>query len=111
MGEDAVTVMQQELIPVIRTDYLAQLLQRPGGRRMSCDVAVNQAAASMLDDHEHVQHAEAGCDGETEITGEDSLGMQAQERRPAQVPSGAARRAARHVFAHGAGGDLKIQLQ
>ena len=50
--------LAQELIPVIQAEHLAQLVQRPGGARISCGVAVDQAMASMLDDHEHVQRAE-----------------------------------------------------
>ena len=96
---------------MIQAAHLAQLLQRPGGGRMSCDVAVDQASRSVLDDHEDVQHSKARRDGDEEITGEDSLGMQTQESRPAQIPSRAAKWMPRHVFAHGAGRDLETQLQ
>ena len=74
-GEDAVAVMEQELIPVLQTARLAQLLQRPGGARMSCDVAVDQATTSMLDDHEHVQRAETRGNGDSKVTGNDSLSV------------------------------------
>ena len=77
---------------------------------MSCHVAVDQTTASMLDDYEHVQHAEARCDGEAEITGEDSSGVQAHNCQPAQVPPGAAWRMPRHVFTHGTGRDPDAKL-
>ena len=86
--EDAIAVFEPELVLMIQAEHFAQLLQRPGAGRMSCDFAVDQATASMLDDYEHARHAEARWDGEAKITGEDSSGVQAHDRRPAQVPRG-----------------------
>jgi len=54
---------------------------------MSGDVAMNQASTTVLDHHEHVQQPERGGDGNEIVAGNDSLGVKAQERRPAQVAS------------------------
>ena len=63
------------MVVVIQSNHFAQLLQRPGGGRMGGDVAEDQATAAMLDDHEHVQRAETGGNGEAKVTGKDSLSV------------------------------------
>ena len=68
---------------------------------MGGDIAMDQTAAAVLDHHEHVQQPERGGDGDEEITGNDSLGVQAQECRPAQVPSRPTRRSPRQILPHG----------
>jgi hypothetical protein len=85
--KDTVTIVKQVFVTVLKSNGLTQLLQRPGSTRMRCDVAMDQAPAAVLDHHEHVQQPKRGGDGDQEIAGNDPLGMQAQERRPAQVPS------------------------
>ena len=74
-GENAVAVVEQEMVVVTQSDHFTQLLQRPGGGRMSCDVAADQATTSMLDDHEHVQRAETRGNGDSKVTGNDSLSV------------------------------------
>ena len=86
--EDTITIMQQVFVTVLKSNGLTQLLQRPGSTRMRCDVAMDQPPAAVLDHHEDVQQPKRGGDGDQEIAGNDPLGMQAQERRPAQVPLG-----------------------
>jgi hypothetical protein len=55
--------------------------------RVSQDVTMDQASTTVLDHHEHVQRPERGGDGNEIVAGNDSLGVKAQERRPAQVAS------------------------
>ena len=62
-------------------------MQGPGGSRMCSDVVMNQATTAVLDDHEYVEQPKRGSDDDHEITGNDSLCVQAQERRPPQVAS------------------------
>jgi hypothetical protein len=78
---------------------------------MCGDIAVDQATGLVLDHDKYVQHAKAGRDREAEIAGQHSLGMQAQEGRPPQIPSRAARWMPRHILADRAGRDPDIQLQ
>jgi len=47
--EDAVAVVNQELVSIFVSDSLTQLLQRPGIARVSRDVAVDQTTAAVLD--------------------------------------------------------------
>ena len=83
--EDGVSIVEQESVWLSVPDHLPQLLQGPGRSRMRGDVAMDQAAAAVLDDHEYIQHAERRCDRDEEIAGDDSLRVQAQEGRPAKV--------------------------
>ena len=85
--EDAVTIMKQEFVLVWVPDHLPQLLQGPGRRRLRGDIAMNQAAAAVLDDHEYVQLAKRRRNCDEVVTGNDSLSVQAQKARPAQVAS------------------------
>jgi len=77
MREDAVAIVNQEFVSLFGPDGLTQLLQRPGGTRMRYDVAMDQAATAMLDHHEHVQQSKRRGDGDEEIAGNESLGVQA----------------------------------
>ena len=54
--EDAVTIVDQVLVAFGISDYLSQLVQRPARARVRGDVHVRQAARTVLDDDEHVQH-------------------------------------------------------
>jgi len=78
--EDAVTIMKQEFVLVWVPDHLPQLLQGPGRRRLRGDIAMNQAAAAVLDDHEYVQLAKRHRNCDEPVTGNDSLSVQAQNR-------------------------------
>src|SRR5450631_4113028 len=80
LREDAVAIVNQEFVPLFAPDGLTQLLQRPGGTRMRCDVAMDQAATVMLDHHEHVQQSKRCGDGDEEIAGNESPGRASVER-------------------------------
>jgi hypothetical protein len=77
--EDAVAIVNQELVPVFAPDRLTQLLQHPGGTRMRCDVAMDQTTVAMLDHHERVQQSQRRGDGDEEIAGNESLGVQTEK--------------------------------
>jgi hypothetical protein len=98
--EDAVAIVNQEFVSVFAPDGLTQLLQRPGGTRMRRDVAMDKTTAAMLDHHEHVQQPKRRGDGDKEIAGNESLGVQAQEGRPAQVASRPTSREPGQILAH-----------
>ena len=78
-GKDAVAIVNQEFVPVFVPDRLTQLLQRPSGTRMRCDVAMDQTTAAMLEHYEHIQQAKRCGDSDEEVAGNDSLGVQAQK--------------------------------
>jgi len=80
IGEDTVAIAKREFVPILQSNCLKQLLQRPGGTRMGGSIAMDQSAAAVLDHHKHVQGSESGSDGDEEIRGNDPLGVQAQER-------------------------------
>ena len=109
--EDTVAIVNQELVPSFVADHLTQLLQRPGSARMGGDVAVDQSTAAMLDYHKHIQHTKCRGDGAEEITGYDSLSVQAQESRPAQIASRPTSRTPGQVLAHRPGRHPNPDLQ
>jgi hypothetical protein len=55
LREDRVTIMDEKAIPIIAGNGFAELLQGPASNRMSPDIAVQNATAPHLHDHEHVQ--------------------------------------------------------
>src|SRR5216684_2024155 len=110
ISEDTVAIVKQVFVLVLQSSCLTQLLQRPGGTRMGGDIAMDQSAAAVLDHHKHVQESESGSDGDEEITGNDPLGVQAQERRPAHVPSRPTCRSFRQILAHRSGRVLNSEL-
>jgi len=87
-GKDAVAIMQCVLISVLEPDSLAQWLQRPGGGWMRGDVAMNQATTTVLDDGEYIEQPERGGHDDHRIKGNDSLGVQTQERHHRRPPLG-----------------------
>src|ERR1022692_1305714 len=78
---------------------------------MRVDIAMNQATTAVLDHNEYVEHPERGGHDDQEITGDDSLGVQAQECRPPQVASWPARWATGKIFPHCARRDLNSEFQ
>src|ERR1022692_2225419 len=98
--KDTVAIVNQELVPVLKSNRLTQLLQRPGGTRMRSDVTMDQASAAVLDHHKYVQQLKRRRDGDEEITRNEPLGVQAQERRPAHISSRPTRRTSQQVLVH-----------
>src|ERR1035438_10623113 len=90
--------MKQVFVPLLQSNRLAQLLQRPGRTRMSSDVAMDQTAAAMFNHDEYVQQAKRGGDGDEEIARNEPLGVHAQERRPAHISSRPPLRTLRQVL-------------
>ena len=109
--EDAVAIVNQELVPIFVPDSLTQLLQRPGSARMSRDVAVDQATAAMLDYDKHIQQSECRGNGDEEIARNDSLGVQTKEARPSQIASGPTSRSSGQVLVHRPGRHSNPDLQ
>src|ERR1035438_5317915 len=49
LRKNTVAIVNQELVPVLKSNCLTQLLQRPGGTRMRSDVTMDQASAAVLE--------------------------------------------------------------
>src|SRR4029434_140806 len=60
LGEDAVAVMDEEAVAMIRRYRVAQLLQGPLRCGMCRDIDMQQSAARMFHDDKHIEHAEGG---------------------------------------------------
>src|SRR5450631_2287888 len=111
LRKNTVAIVNQELVPVLKSNRLTQLLQRPRRTRMRSDVTMDQASAAVLDHHKYVQQLKRRGDGDEEITRNDPLGMQTEERRPAHISSRPTRRTSRQVLVHRSGRDLNSQVQ
>ena len=79
LGKNAIAIMQQVFVPLLRSNRLTQLLQRPSRSRVRGDIAMNQASTVMHDDHEYIQLSKGDGDGEEKVTGNDPLGVQAKK--------------------------------
>jgi hypothetical protein len=107
--EDTVAIVNQEFVTVFAADHLTQLLQCPRGTRMGGDVAVDQSTVAMLDHHKHIQQTKCRCNGDGEVAGNDSLGVQAQKVDQRKSPLGRPRgRRGRYLFT--VRGDTRIPI-
>jgi len=79
LGKNAVSIMQQVFVPLLQSNRLTQLLQRPSRSWVCGNIAMNQASSAMLDDHEYIQLSKGDGNGEEKVTGNDPLGMQAKK--------------------------------
>ena len=80
--EDAIAIMEEKAIVMIRWDCFAQLLQGPGGGGMRGHIDVQNPACCMFHEHKHVEETTGRRDHHTEITGHDRLGMIAHKGPP-----------------------------
>ncbi len=82
-----------------RPDQIARLLSDPRAGRVGRDSSQVHSSSAQLDEEEDRQLAQPdGVDGE-EVTGEDTVGLLAQERPPARGRPGSGRRRANTVGA------------
>jgi len=72
----------EELGDSIVREGLAQLLRDPGARRMSRDIAVQNATTIVADDEEAVEHSKPQRRHGEEIHGGDGFAMITQKRQP-----------------------------
>ena len=82
-GEDAVPVVDQELVAVVNRGGFAQLLQRPLSGGVRGHIGVQDAARVMFHDHKHIQEMKRGRDHQAKVARDDHLGMIAHKREPA----------------------------
>jgi hypothetical protein len=80
--EDAVSVVDQELIRMVVWQCLPELLQRPLRGWMSGYVVMENSSRSHVHDHEHAEGAEGGRDHGEEVARDNHRGMVADEGQP-----------------------------
>jgi hypothetical protein len=113
-GENAVPIMKEETVAMMRRDGFAQLLERPWGRGMCRHIAVEYAARGMFHQDKDVEHAKGGRDHDTEVTRDDRLRMITYKGAPVlrgRVVASTMVHALGHVFAHRARRHAQPQLQ
>src|SRR5215470_18240566 len=81
--EDAIAIMEEKAIVMIRWDCFAQLLQGTGGGGMRGHIDVQNPACCMFHEHKHVEEAKGRRDHDAEITGHDGPGLIAYKGLPA----------------------------
>src|SRR5262245_35284503 len=91
--------MNHELVGMIESQELAELLRGPFRRRMLGDIGVQDAARADLHRHKHVHHAEGRTDRHEEIAGDDGVGMVANESGPTLIVT-ASRTALAQILPH-----------
>jgi len=82
---DVIPIVEHEPVAMRGRQDLPELLQGPGGGRVGGGVDAEQAATADLKRDKDVQEAERCGDHETEVTGDERLGVIPDERRP-QLP-------------------------
>jgi len=83
LREDAIAVMEQEAVAVVRWDRFAQLLERPLRWRMRGHIDVQPSAAGVCDDDKDVEETKGRGDHDPEVTGHHTPGMMTDKGRPA----------------------------
>lgn len=83
LGKNAVPIMDQEAIRVVRRYCFAQLLERPMRRGMCRCIDMQEPAGRVFHHDEHVKQAKGGRDDHTAITRDDRLRMIADTGAPA----------------------------
>jgi len=81
--EDAIPVMEEETVAMVRRDRFAQLLQRPDRRGVRRDIDVEDAPRGVFHHDKHVEQAKGRRDHYTEVTGHDRPRMIAHKGAPA----------------------------
>jgi hypothetical protein len=83
LGEDAVSVMDEEAVAVVNRDGFTQLLKGPCRGGMRGHIDVEDFTARVFHHHEHKEEAKGGCDHHAEVAHDDRLHMVADKGPPA----------------------------
>jgi hypothetical protein len=79
LGEDPVSIVDNESVRMIARQCLPELLERPFRRWMGSDVLVENPAGSDLHHDQDVESAKRGGDHHEEVAGHNDLGVVADE--------------------------------
>ena len=85
-GEDRIAVMDEEAIGMRNRDRFTQLLERPRGRGVHGHIGMEDSTSRMFHDDEDIQEAKGRRDDDTEIAGNDGLGVIAHKGPPPLGP-------------------------
>src|SRR5215470_2229707 len=112
LGENTIPVMQQKAVRVVSRNRFTQLLERPVGGGVRCDIAMQDLARRVFHDHKDIEEAKGRRDHDTKVTRHDRLGVVMQKRPPALCSDALAwtrSEALRQVLPYGAWRDPKTQ--
>jgi hypothetical protein len=113
-GENAITVMDEEAIGMVRRDRFAQLLERPVCCGMRGHIGMEDPARRVFHDDKDLQEAKGRCHHHAEVTGNDRHSVITDKRPPAlggnSVPSTRVH-ALGHVLPHGSRRHPQAKLQ
>ena len=68
--ENAIAIMDEKTVAVVRRDGFTQLLQCPRGCWVGCHIAMHNPSRVMLSDNEYVEYSERSRYNGTEVTGQ-----------------------------------------
>ena len=86
--ENAITVMDEKAVAMIRWDGFSQLLQCPRCSGVRCDIAVYNPPGLVFDNNEHVEQPKRRGHDNTEVTGQYGRCMIANKGGPALITTG-----------------------
>jgi len=81
LREDAVAIVDEEPIFVLRWDRFSKLLERPLSGRMRGHVAVQDLSRSVLHHNQYVEHSKRRGHRDAKVASDDGLGMVAKSGR------------------------------
>ena len=83
LREDAIAVMDQELVGMVSGNRFAKLLECPRCSGMGRHMGVEDTTRGVFHHHKHVEQTKRGCDHHAEVACHDRLGVVADKRPPA----------------------------
>src|SRR5262245_20935623 len=106
LGEESISVMDENAVGVISRDGFSELLHGPRRRGVRRDIDLKEPSAHMLNHHKDIENAECRRDCHAEVTRDNALSMITNKCGPALRLTAFAwtsYTAAWHVFAHRSG--------
>jgi hypothetical protein len=112
--EDAVAVMDEELVPMVSRHRFAELLYGPLGCGMHRHMAMQNPTRGVLHQHEDIEETKGRRDHRAEIAGDYGFGVVADKRHPALGRDAVVQttvEALGHLLAHGAWRHAQAKLE
>jgi hypothetical protein len=85
--ENAVAVMDEKTVAMVRGDGFPQLLQCPRCGGVDCHIAMHDPSGLMFDNNQDVEQPKRCCHDDTEVTGQNRCCMVSNKGRPAFTDS------------------------
>ena len=80
LREDAVPIVNQVMVAIVKPNNFSQLLQGPLHTRVRSDIDAYKSATTVFDDNEDVEQSEGCSNRNKEVTRDNRLRMVLQER-------------------------------